>query len=110
VIAAVTSAFPHSEWHERSATIESVFADADPIIREMYASLSTEMRFAMDQQRTQCTVKCQGATLELYGFDEEPVQEVLMNIRGVVIPIRDFDHLTQITGWVVVTPPGEVWT
>lgn len=109
VIAAVTMAFPHSEWHERLASIESILADTDPMSLETFLSFSTEMRFAMNQQRTECTVKCQGATLELYGFDQEPVQEIQMNIRGLALPIRDFDHLTRMTGWVVVTPPGEVW-
>lgn len=95
VMAAISAVFPNAEWNQRTESIETILKSADPSSQESFASLPADTRAWMDRLRTTCLVKCPGATLEMYAFDDELLRHVQMNIYGIVHPTDDLARLTR---------------
>jgi hypothetical protein len=102
VVERISSCVPELEWYEEPPMTEMIQRFPDHPFRELLASWPEEMRARASRPKLRAIYDQGDLSMELYGFDEDPLKFLCIEVRGNDDPLPLLRRLCVPNGWSVV--------
>jgi len=101
VMAALSGALPELEWVELPPLLEEIQGQPDHPLHKVLPGWSAEQRRRAGLPRTVGSFEGEGFSLEVYGLEEDPIEDFYIDVHGDGDPTPTLRLLKTRTRWAV---------